>query len=266
MPCRKSVVKAEKSPGMDGDFRLIVDEGNSHTKVAVTQGDRIIDFAHLEHCDVESVMEFVGSRRLRSAIVCSVVGIDARFVESLRMAAGGMVVVLTSETPLPIGIGYATPETLGHDRVADAVGAVSLFPGEPLFVADAGSALTSDVVSADGMFEGGNITPGLSMRFRALAEFTGCLPSVTYKEGRIDTFGTSTGDAIRSGVVRGMAAEITAFARDAQAVYGARKAIFTGGHAEFLTRHLSIPEMEVIYEPMLLIKGLNRILIYNEKI
>lgn len=251
---------------MDRDYRLVVDQGNSHTKVAVMQGDEVVDFAHFDSCGVEEIVGLIADRKVRGVIVCSVVGTDVRLVETLRMLSDGDVIVLTNETPLPVKIAYSTPRTLGHDRIADAAGAAALFPGESILVADAGSALTLDVVSTDGVFIGGNISPGLSMRFRALEEFTRCLPRVTYREGKIPCFGQTTDEAIRAGVVRGIAAEISAAAADARRLYGCSRLVLTGGHAAFLSRFIDADEMNLSCEPHLLVKGLNRILIHNETI
>ena len=226
----------------------------------------MIDLVHLQICGIEDILVLLGDRPLYSAILCSVVGIDIRLVESLRRIASGDVVVLTGETPLPVILDYLTPSTLGHDRIADAVGAAYMFPGENVIIADAGSALTPDIVSAEGKFLGGNISPGLSMRFRALSEFTGCLPSVTYRDAEIPVFGKDTCGAIRAGVVRGITAEIEKFALEAKKKLGSTVLILTGGHAPFLSEFLRMDGLEIICEPHLLVKGLNRILIYNETI
>lgn len=251
---------------MDSRLRLVLDQGNSHTKVAVMLGDEVVDFAHFDSCGVEEIVGLVGERQLSGVILCSVIGTDVRLVETLRRLSDGEVIVLTNGTPLPLKINYRTPRTLGHDRIADATGAASMFPGESLLVADAGSALTLDVVNAGGEFMGGNISPGLSMRFRALEEFTRCLPRVSYKEGEIPVFGLSTDEAIRAGVVRGMVAEILAAAHEAIRLYGAARIVLTGGHAPFLCRFLEGNGIDINCEPHLLVKGLNRILKYNETI
>jgi type III pantothenate kinase len=81
-------------------------------------------------------------------------------------------------TPVPVGNAYATPHTLGADRLAGAVGAAHLRPGQPTLVVDAGTALKLDLVTADGRYHGGSIGPGLRMRLRALHTFTGRLPLV----------------------------------------------------------------------------------------
>ena len=80
---------------------------------------------------------------------------------------------------VPLKIGYATPETLGFDRIAICVGAKSYYPGASLLVIDSGTCITYNYVSAEGVFLGGNISPGLEMRFNGLHRFTARLPLVT---------------------------------------------------------------------------------------
>ena len=83
---------------------------------------------------------------------------------------------------LPIKVRYKTPETLGRDRLAAAVGANYLQPGKDLLVIDAGTAITYELVDASGSYLGGNISPGMTTRFRALNQFTKKLPLVTEQE------------------------------------------------------------------------------------
>ena len=81
----------------------------------------------------------------------------------------------------PFKIAYDTPETLGTDRIAGMAGAFSMFPLSDLLLIDAGTAITYDYLS-EGIYKGGNISPGLNMRFRALNKFTGKLPLLTFAD------------------------------------------------------------------------------------
>lgn len=112
---------------------------------------------------------------------------------------------LKADTPLPITVEYDRT-SLGVDRVAAAVGVAD--PDVPVLVVDAGTALTADLV-ADGRFIGGNISPGLKLRFRSLNHFTSRLPLVN-PYGDCPVFGHNTETAIRAGVVNGMISEIIA--------------------------------------------------------
>ena len=117
-------------------------------------------------------------------------------------------------TPVPIRNGYDTPETLGQDRLAAAVGANTICPGENLLIIDAGSAITYDFLSREGEYVGGNIAPGLKMRFTILHRMTKKLPQVEVDENElIPLFGKNTRDAIAAGVIRGVAYEVKGYIR-----------------------------------------------------
>ena len=169
------------------------------------------------------------------------------------------VVSFTADTPVPVGIDYATPETLGRDRVAAAVGASVLYPNRDVLIVDFGTALTIDYLSADGVFHGGSISLGVTNRFRALHEYTASLPLVEPTEEE-QLFGNSTKTAIAQGVMNSVQFELEGYiARMAE-----KKAdfciIFTGGEAKYFVKRI---KNTIFAEPNLVFCGLNRILEYN---
>jgi type III pantothenate kinase len=115
-------------------------------------------------------------------------------------------------TPLPIKNCYQTPETLGHDRIAAAVGAAYLCPGQNLLIVDAGSAVTYDFLSAEQGYLGGNIAPGIKMRLTALNQMTKRLPKVEVEPDALTPlFGKNTKEAMAAGVVRGLVFEVKGY-------------------------------------------------------
>jgi len=164
-------------------------------------------------------------------------------------------------TDLPIENLYETPETLGKDRLAAAIGANELFPDQNLLVIDAGTAITYDLVSEKNQFIGGNISPGLEMRFKALNHFTGKLPLVSYSDV-FQPIGKNTIDAIRAGVQNGILYEIEqcidAFNRNYQNL----RIIMTGGDSNFFDKKLNY---SIFVNFNLTLIGLNRILEHNAK-
>lgn len=243
-------------------IRLTIDCGNTATKAVVWDGDSPLseelfpDFSRTEICSL------VDRYHPDSAIVCSVRDSGCRLVSLLReiMPEGSRVVKLSSSTPLPIKIGYLSPKTLGVDRIAAAVGAWTLCPGQQVLIADIGTAATYDVLSADGCFIGGNISPGVGMRLRALNRFTARLPLIDSK-GDTPTFGRTTETALRAGAINGVVAELIFY--HSQLGEDARL-IMTGGWSSDLIRF--IPQLKPQIVPMLVCIGLNRILSYNENI
>ena len=170
-------------------------------------------------------------------------------------------VLFDHNTPLPVKNQYATPATLGQDRLAASVGANAIYPNENILIIDAGSAITYDFVSEDGSFVGGNIAPGLKMRFTILQRMTKKLPLVEAEENEIlPLFGRNTRDAIAAGVIRGIVFEVKGYMRDLQEQIPHYKTIITGGNAPFILHGL---QADVRFERHLVLKGLNQILLYN---
>ncbi|MEL6588834.1 MAG: type III pantothenate kinase [Bacteroidota bacterium] len=148
------------------------------------------------------------------------------------------IIFVHSQMPLPIVNAYATPETLGTDRIVAVIGALSHFGGGPVLVIDAGTALTYDVADADGVYRGGGIGPGIQMRFRALHEFTARLPLIDFDPDP-PLPGDSTQNSIRSGVLQGILAEVEGMIERYRLKFGANiKIILTGGDRPFFENHL----------------------------
>jgi type III pantothenate kinase len=168
---------------------------------------------------------------------------------------------LTHETPLPIKNLYATPQTLGCDRLAAVVGAAHLYPNQNLLVIDAGTAITYELLSAKGEYLGGNISPGISLRFKALHHYTGKLPLCE----RADSYapvGTDTQSAIAAGVLNGVLYEVQANVEQFSLKIPNLIAILTGGDADFFANRLKKP-IFVVCDLVLI--GLNRILEHVHK-
>ena len=166
---------------------------------------------------------------------------------------------LTHQTLLPIQNNYMTPETLGLDRLAAAIGAKELFPDLDLLVIDAGTAMTLDLIERNGSFSGGNISPGMRIRFRSLHEFTKKLPLIEEAD-KYPSVGQTTEEAIRAGVINGMIFEIDGTIELLKKKYPQIQPVLTGGDALFFERRLK-SHIFVKFEITLI--GLNRILEYN---
>jgi type III pantothenate kinase len=166
------------------------------------------------------------------------------------------VVRFNNSMQLPLEIKYKTPDTLGSDRVAAAVGAWNETPGRNILVIDAGTAITVDFISKDGKYNGGNIAPGIKMRLRALHEFTNRLPLVD-KEGEIPSIGYDTETAIRSGVINGICHEIDGYINEFKQKFCDVLVFLTGGDEKPLKNRI---KNCIFADKYLVAKGLNRIL------
>ncbi|MDJ0364438.1 type III pantothenate kinase [Hymenobacter sp. H14-R3] len=168
-------------------------------------------------------------------------------------------------TPVPLRNAYATPHTLGPDRLAAAVGAARLRPGQATLVLDAGTALKLDLVTADGTYHGGSIAPGLRMRLQALHTFTGRLPLLELPPASeaVQLIGDSTASCLLSGVLRGTAAEVRGLVAEYRQQHPQLALVLTGGDAEYLAVALAPLAGRIFAVPELVLLGLDKILRYN---
>lgn len=250
-------------------MNLCVDQGNSRTKVALmTDEGKIMKhliYKSFSSADVERLFDLYD---ITDSIISSVVDIEAAVVNTLHRRSQHFV-LFDHMTPVPIVNRYDTPQTLGQDRLAAAVGAKTLCPNENLLIIDAGSAITYDFVSAEGEYMGGNIAPGIKMRFTMLQRMTKKLPLVDAEENElIPLFGTNTRDAIAAGVIRGVAYEVKGYMRTLKEKMPHYQTFLTGGHAPYVLNNVRSSrneKREIRYEKNLVLIGLNEILIFNKK-
>ena len=131
---------------------------------------------------------------------------------------------------------YRNPSQLGSDRFASSIAAHALFPGQPLIVATCGTATTIDAISADGVFVGGMILPGLRLMASALADHTAQLPAVAERMGPDHPFADNTEEAIVLGC---LSAQAGAIERSLERHPGAR-CILSGGAGQLVAPFLAV--------------------------
>jgi type III pantothenate kinase len=168
----------------------------------------------------------------------------------------------TYQTPIPIRNLYRTPQTLGVDRLAAVIAAYTTKPHHPALVIDAGTCITYDFIDEHGQYQGGNISPGMEMRLKALHEFTSKLPKIEVS-GETPDYGYSTETAIRSGVIRGIEHEISGYIQHLKKNYPSLLVFLTGGNEFSFDTNL---KSGIFADGFLVLKGLNRILDYNDVI
>lgn len=250
-------------------MNLCIDQGNSRTKVALMtdEGKIINDFIYKQFSSAE-VERLFDLYEITDSIISSVVNIEAAVVNTLHRRSQHFV-LFDHNTPVPIENTYDTPQTLGQDRLAAAVGAKSLCPNENLLIIDAGSAITYDFVTDKGEYIGGNIAPGLKMRFTMLQRMTKKLPLVDADENElVPLFGKNTRDAIVAGVIRGIAYEVKGYMRTLREKTPHFRTYLTGGHASYILNNVRTSrteKREITYEKHLVLIGLNEILVFNKK-
>ncbi len=238
---------------------LCIDWGNTNIKAAIFDNDTLKKQFTLEEGNVlEQVSSMMDSWKPEKAILCSVVDTSDELAYLLKEHIPGYL-KMDGNTNVPINNAYATPETLGPDRLAMVTAAHVLQPSKNNFVICAGSCITYNLILKSRTFRGGSIAPGLHMRLRAMHEFTDKLPEVDL-DGDLLLLGYDTETCIRSGAVYGIVAEIDGMIREYESNYPDFNAILTGGDAPFFADKI---KSKIFADPDLLLKGLNIILNHN---
>jgi type III pantothenate kinase len=236
-------------------MNIAVDSGNTYAKIGWFDEDQLIRFqARLLWPDL---IEEIRLNAPDHIIFSSVSNTITDFRNSLGLEIP--VLDLSPDTPLPISKNYKTPETLGADRVAAAAGAQWLYPDQDLLVIDMGTCITYDFLDRKGSFEGGLISPGVKMRFKALHTFTKRLPHLE-PVNTPELIGKSTKEAIESGVMNGVRAELEGIIERYRHISPSLSVVLCGGDTPFFESSLK-PAIFVV--PELVLIGLNRILRYN---
>ena len=236
---------------------LVLDIGNQRIKAGIFQNDSLETVEVFPVGDVKEILNLGDRYSPESVIMSSTSVLEQEMAKAWKGLSN--VMVLDHTLPLPIRNDYATPKTLGKDRLAGAVAAAGQFPGEPVLVVDAGTCITFDLVDPEGAFKGGYITPGLRMRFQAMHAFTARLPEVEPAQS-IHLYGKTTEDAMRSGTTVGFVEEVKGLIRRFRRSFPGLRVILTGGDGFFLSKQL---KSEIFVEPNLVLKGLHRILRFN---
>lgn len=238
-------------------MKLLLDFGNTRVKVACRRNGGL-EMLYSGPMSLESIISASKGMETDGGLYCAVHDLPQDIIDWLGEHS---IAKLDCRTPIPLSMAYRTPETLGMDRLAAAVGAWALKPGNNLLVIDSGTAITYDFVSSDGCFVGGNIAPGLELRFRSLHEHTGRLPLLTAGPEIPPLLGYDTETAILGGVRNGIRFEMEGIMGEIRRMYGSVLVFLTGGAAECF----DIKGKSGIFAVSnLVMQGLDCILQYNE--
>jgi type III pantothenate kinase len=240
-------------------MNLIIDIGNTATKLAVFQRDKILKTKTIEVSNLLLEVENLLKKftEITQGLLSSVGFLSSE--ELKRLENRLPLTILQSKSKLPFKVCYETPETLGVDRLALMAAAATQYSGKNVLVIDAGSCITYDFINAQQNYLGGAIAPGLQMRYKSLGGFTSKLPTLE-KEVPKNLIGNSTHACIHSGVIFGVLHEIEGVVSEYQNKYSDLTIILTGGDADFLCKQLKI---SIFANPDFLLEGLNFLLEFN---
>ncbi len=243
-------------------MNLTIDIGNTKTKFSVFSRGKLLITVPVDELKTKHIGLL---KREHPSLDKAILSATKNYAQDLRESLQQnfeQFIELDSNTPLPIENLYQTKVTLGKDRIAAVVGAADLYPKNNVLIIDAGTAITYDILTDKNKYLGGNISPGIEMRFRALNHFTDRLPLVIPQEYN-KLYGTSTENAIRAGVQNGVVFEVDKTIDTFKEFYNNLKVIITGGNAGFFDNKL---KNSFFVHFNLIAMGLNRILEYNGEI
>ncbi len=240
-------------------MKLIIDIGNTYSKIAVIENKKVLNFLKIKDIQLKDIELFVKNKNIDAAIISSVVFHSENITAFIKDKC--FVIELNKETPIPISNLYKTPDSLGKDRLAAAVGAYSLFPEDNVLIIDAGTCIKYDFKSCLNEYLGGAISPGLKMRLKSLHDFTAKLPLCTpIKINKL--IGSTTEESILSGIINGTIAEIDGIIEQYKKHFKPLKIILSGGDANYFDKRL---KNSIFAVSNIVLLGLNEILDYNAK-
>lgn len=237
---------------------LCFDLGNTRAKCGVYSGNILIREEDLERGNLlRDAGRCLDSCQAERIILCSVTE-HPKALEEL-LASRAPLILLDQYTPLPLRNLYESPQSLGADRLALACGGQARFPGVHVLVIAAGTCLTYNFVHREGSFLGGGISPGLSMRFQALAHFTHGLPLIQ-ASWDYPLIGYNTRQSLLSGVQGGILEEVKGMVRLYQEKYSGLRVLISGGDSGFFEGRIR-DGIQIL--PSLAFEGLYSILEYT---
>lgn len=237
-------------------MQLVIDVGNTRVKAAVFNQTTLVKLVYISKDNfVSEISEFAGNFSVQKAIISSVGRLSKKQQRSVQLRFP--TILLSHTTKVPFNNLYATPETLGVDRIALMAAFAKAYPKTSGLVIDAGSCLTYDFINSKGEYRGGGISPGIRLRYEAMHNYTAHLPLLTVVNEH-ELIGKSTESALHSGVINGIAAEIDGIIYRYKQDFNVQKVVITGGDGEFLSKRL---KNSIFALSNFLLEGLNHILI-----
>lgn len=238
---------------------LAIDIGNTKIKAAVFEGAVLLEkFVFDKNAAPKKIENIFGRYPKIEQSILSSVGKDESGLLS-QLEKRSKLATISHNSVFPFHNKYATPATLGIDRMVLSAGAVLQYPGKNRLVIDAGTCITYDFTDSNDNYLGGAISPGLQLRYSAMHNFTAKLP-LLYPEMPDEYIGNSTASSMHSGVVNGMLHELEGFVEQYNQQYQELTIILTGGDADFLAKRL---KNTIFANSNFLLESLNLLYLYT---
>lgn len=242
------------------EYRLTIDVGNTKTKIGIFQSNQLIHTESFKQLTVSKLKQISAKFPFQKSIITNSGNYDVQSIDE-ELSKSSLFLKFDHKTPIPIVNKYATPKTLGKDRLCSIIGA-SAQSGlcKNILVIDTGTCITFNFLSDKNEYLGGSISPGIDMRFKAMPAFTFALPLVDYDYTPTELIGNTTDTSITSGIVNGIIAEIDGMIENYRNKYGALDVFMTGGGSKFFEKQM---KNKIFAIPNLVLYGLNKILEHN---
>lgn len=209
---------------------FVLDAGNTAIKVGLFRHGKIQVVKRFNKTDVIGIKSFLETEPSATLVLSSVLSRDNTdfMVNELNIDF-----VIDRSSGLPIELDYRTPETLGFDRICNAIAIDKLSNTRFAVAIDFGTCIKFDLVEKNKAYLGGSIAPGIGLRYKSLNDYTDNLPLLSNKTAE-DFVGKSTEESIRSGVIKGINAEVNGLIREYEDCYSDLTFFVTGGdHTNF---------------------------------
>ena len=215
---------------------LAIDSGNSKIKSGVFDDESLIYHSSVELSDYEpEIKKILDTYNINKAGICDVSQNYGTIRYNINQLTNYKlpVLMINYKLNIPFQTEYTPVHLLGNDRIAALTAAYYLYPQNNVLIIDYGTAITYDILTSEGKHLGGNISPGLNMRYMAMDMFTSALPLVEFNEN-ISELGTNTNEAVNNGVVKGIIYETEGYIQEFSAKYPGLITILTGGISAYL--------------------------------
>lgn len=240
-------------------MNLIIEIGNTRSKLYVFNSGKIVFKKSVTIISVKEIKAILKNFKITFSLLSAVAGFSQSLKKLLHNKS--RCIYFSDKISIPVKNKYKSPKTLGRDRLANAIGAAKHFPGKNSLIIDAGTCLKFDFVDAKKNYIGGAISPGLSMRFKSLHDYTAKLPLIKSAAKKIKLVGRTTEESILSGIQNGMIAEIEQTITSYKNQFGQINVIITGGDSALFAHALKTP---IFAAPDLTAIGLNEIIEHNK--
>ncbi len=241
-------------------MNVVIDAGNTSIKLAVFRKKELLFLTSTDRPGFPKAVKDVFSKfpEITHALLASVGSLSKKEINVLAIFC--KVQLLTAVASVPFKNSYASPKTLGVDRIALATAAFYNYPHTNTLVIDAGTCITYDLINDRGEYCGGAISPGLLMRYRALHQHTAKLPLLD-PSPFVELIGNTTEKSMHSGVINGISQEIDGVISQYHTRFEHLTVILTGGDGQFLSNRL---KNTIFAHSNFLLEGLNYLLEYNK--